>query len=224
MNSPYTAQNSKNDTPRYDGMDIKQARAFDETASKIFAPIYPVIARQILERTGISRGVALDAGSGPAHLSMALAQESELKLFAFDTSPMMLAIAYEHITDAGLVKRVVPVLGDVHDIPFEDNSIDLIVSRGSWFFWDNLDLAFKDMYRVLSPGGMTYVGGGFGNVQLKEAIHAAMAEKDPEFSKGVSNRMMRNNPDRIRNELEKAGIRTYDLIQDDSGFWLIIRK
>ena len=155
---------------------------------------------------------------------MALAQESELKLFAFDASPMMLEIAYEHITDAGLVKRVVPVLGDVHDIPFEDNSIDLIVSRGSWFFWDNLDLAFKDMYRVLSPGGMTYIGGGFGNVQLKEAIHAAMAEKDPEFSKGVSNRMMRNNPDRIRNELEKAGIRTYDLIQDDSGFWLIIRK
>jgi ubiquinone/menaquinone biosynthesis C-methylase UbiE len=224
MNSHDITQNSENETPRYDGMDIKQARAFDETASKIFAPIYPVIARQILERTGISRGVALDAGSGPAHLSMALAQESELKLFAFDASPMMLEIAYEHITDAGLVKRVVPVLGDVHDIPFEDNSIDLIVSRGSWFFWDNLDLAFKEMYRVLSPGGMTYVGGGFGNVQLKEAIHAAMAEKDPEFSKGVSNRMMRNNPDRIRNELEKAGIRTYDLIQDDSGFWLIIRK
>ena len=28
----------------------------------------------------------------------------------------------------------------------------------------------------------------------------------------------------VAGELEKAGIRTYDLIQDDSGFWLIIRK
>ncbi|MCA1915010.1 class I SAM-dependent methyltransferase [Methanospirillum hungatei] len=224
MNTHDNAQNSENETTRYDRMDIEQARAFDETASKIFAPIYPVIARQILDRTKVSRGVALDAGCGPAHLSLALAQESELKLFAFDASPMMLAIAYEHITDAGLVKRVVPVLGDVHDIPFEDNSIDLIVSRGSWFFWDNLDLAFKEMYRVLSPGGMTFIGGGFGNAQLKKEIHATMAEMDPEFSKGVSNRMMTNNPDRIKKELEKAEIQTYDLIQDDSGFWLIIRK
>jgi hypothetical protein len=51
-----------------------------------------------------------------------------------------------------------------------------------------------------------------------------MAKKVPVFSKGVSNRMMRNNPDRIKKELEKAEIRIYELIQDESGFWLIIRK
>lgn len=214
----------KKDNFGHDPMDMKQARAFDDTASKVFAPIYPVIARQILDRPGISGGIALDAGSGPAHLSLALAQESDLKIFAYDASPMMLAVAYEHITEAELIRRVIPVLGDIHDIPFEDNSIDLIVSRGSWFFWDNLDLAFKEMYRVLTPGGMAYVGGGFGNAKLKEEIHAAMAKKDPDFSKGVSNRMMRNNPDRIKKELEKAEIRTYELIQDESGFWLIIRK
>ena len=44
---------------------------------------------------------------------------------------MMLAVAYEHITEAGLVRRMIPILGDIHDILFEDNSIDLIVSRGS---------------------------------------------------------------------------------------------
>jgi hypothetical protein len=36
--------------------------------------------------------------------------------------------------------------------------------------------------------------------------------------------MMRNNPDRIRGELEKAEIRSYELIQDDSGFWLMMKK
>lgn len=219
-----TEQKSGSDCEKYDPMDEQKARAFDKTASTIFAPIYPVIADQILERTHIRKGTVLDAGCGPAHLSMALAQASDLRIYAFDTSPMMLQIAYEHITDAGLVRRIVPVLGDIHDLPFEDGTIDLVVSRGSWFFWEDLQGAFREIYRVLSPGGVTYIGGGFGNSALKEAIHTAMAEKDPEFSKGVSNRMMRNNPDRIREELEKAEIRSYELIQDDSGFWLMMRK
>lgn len=58
----------KKDNSGNDLIDMKQAQAFDDTASKVFAPIYPVIPRQILDRTGISGGVALDAGAGPAHL------------------------------------------------------------------------------------------------------------------------------------------------------------
>lgn len=58
--------------PGYDPMDEKQARAFDETATTVFAPIYPVITGQILERTGKKAGTALDIGSGPALLAIAL--------------------------------------------------------------------------------------------------------------------------------------------------------
>ena len=121
-----------------DPMNEQKAREFDEIATTVFAPVYPVIAGLILERTGIRGGTAIDLGSGPAPLAIALAEQSGLRVFALDLSPVMLMIAAEHIHASGLVRRVVPVLGDVQDIPFDDSTVNLVVSRGSWFFWEDL--------------------------------------------------------------------------------------
>ncbi len=210
--------------PGYDPMDEKQARAFDETSTTVFAPIYPVIAGQILKRTKKSAGTALDIGSGPALLAIALAQESDLRVFALDYSPMMLMIASEHIRESGLVKRVTPVFGDVHEIPFGDGTVDLVVSRGSWFFWKNLCNAFLEIFRVLTPGGCAYIGGGFGNSLLKEQIFTAMRKRKPDWDNEVQERFQRNNPDYIRDQLQKARIHSFRFIQDDSGFWVVIQK
>jgi len=202
---------SPNDTPDKPGtqksaddlMNEQKAREFDEIATTVFAPIYPVIAGQILERTRIKNGTAIDLGSGPGLLAIALAEQSPLRVFALDLSPAMLMVAAEHIRASGLVKRVVPVLGDVHEIPFEDSTINLVVSRGSWFFWDDLGRAFKEIHRVLTPDGLACIGGGFGNARLKAEIHATMSERGSEWEKGVQERSLKNNPDRIREELGK---------------------
>lgn len=207
-----------------DLMNEQKAREFDEIATTVFAPIYPVIAGQILERTRIKSGTAIDLGSGPGLLAIALAEQSDLRVFALDRSPAMLMIAAEHIRASNLVRRVVPVLGDVQNIPFDDSAVDLVVSRGSWFFWDDLGRAFKEIHRVLAPGGLACIGGGFGNSRLKEEIHRAMSQRGPEWEKGVQERSQKNNPDRIRAELGKAGISSYRLVQDESGFWAVISK
>jgi len=71
--------------------------------------IYPVIARQVLERTGISRGTCLDVGSGPAPLAIALALQSDLRVTALDSSPKMQSLAARNIHDRGLEGRVIPM-------------------------------------------------------------------------------------------------------------------
>jgi hypothetical protein len=43
----------------------KNARKYDEYARTTFSRVYPVIANQILERTGITRGTCPDKKSGP---------------------------------------------------------------------------------------------------------------------------------------------------------------
>ncbi len=58
--------------PAYD------TRQYDEPPRTYGFCIYPVIANQILERTGITRGACLDVGSGPAPLAIALAWISNL--------------------------------------------------------------------------------------------------------------------------------------------------
>jgi len=205
-------------------LDEAKARGFDTIATQVFAPIYPVIADQAMERTKIRHGICVEIGSGPGHLSIALAARSDLRVFALDPSPVALMIALEHIRDAGLVRRVLPVLGDVHEMPFEDDTVDLIVSRGSWFFWDDLSQAFREIFRVLAPGGFAYIGGGFGNAYLKNEIDAEMKKRESDWEKGVSARQRKNRPERIRAEFEKAGIIGYRLIQDESGLWALMEK
>lgn len=45
--------------------DSKSAREFNEIARTIFAPIYPVSARQAIEHRGRTTGLCIDAGAAP---------------------------------------------------------------------------------------------------------------------------------------------------------------
>ena len=56
-------------------IESQQAKAleFDEIAERIFAPIYPVLAAQIMAETGIKRGNCLDIGCGGGLLGLHVA-------------------------------------------------------------------------------------------------------------------------------------------------------
>jgi ubiquinone/menaquinone biosynthesis C-methylase UbiE len=196
----------------------------DAIAKGPFAPIYPVIARQAIDTCDITEGRCVDIGCGPGHLAMALGAASNLSIDALDSSNDMLAIARQNIQEAGLTDQIHPVCGDVHDLPYDDNSIDLVVSRGSFFFWDDRVRAFQEIYRVLRPGGRTFVGGGFGTPALKAEITEKMRVIDPEWEVKAAGRLAPKNKDAIRRDLEKTGISPYEIHEDGAGFWVIMRK
>ncbi|MDD4753961.1 MAG: class I SAM-dependent methyltransferase, partial [Desulfitobacteriaceae bacterium] len=140
------------------------AREFDKIAREVFAPVYPVLAGQIISNTGISRGCCLDIGCGGGYLGLALARISRLAVVLLDKSPDMLDLADGYIRESGLESRVQTLKGDVHCIPLEDGTVQLAVSRGSMFFWNDRVKAFREIYRVLAVPGVAMIGGGFGNV------------------------------------------------------------
>lgn len=74
----------------------EDARQYDTYARTTFARVYPVIANQILERTGITKGTCLDVGSGPALLAIALSLLSDLRVTALDSSPAMYELTQEY--------------------------------------------------------------------------------------------------------------------------------
>lgn len=203
-------------------MGKKDSKRFLTIADTIFSPIYPVIAEQIVTNTGIRSGTALDVGSGPGHLATALALASECTVHALDCSPDMIEICQNRVSEKGLSGRVVPACGDVSEIPYGDNTFDLIVSRGSWFFWEDLSKSLLEIYRVLMPGGKTYIGGGFGTAALKEQIVSKMKERESDFETGMKERMTSRSPEIIKSTLEKIGVHNYSLINDDSGIWLMM--
>ena len=127
-----------------------------------------------------ARGV-ITHSSGNHAQALALASVSGFTIDALDLSHNMLACAEKNIRRAGLGERIRTIHGDVHALPYSDGSVDVVVSRGSVFFWNAPDRAFAEIYRVLKPGGRTFIGGGFGSPALKAAIIARMQEKNPSF-------------------------------------------
>ncbi|NOQ23735.1 MAG: methyltransferase domain-containing protein [Bacteroidales bacterium] len=102
----------------------------------------------------------IDLGCGTGRFAMFLAQEiSNVKeIYAIDSNKAMV----EHLgrklrKNRRFSKKIFPKLANIQDLPFEDASIDCIVS--SWAFpskiWD-LKLCLTqlmEVYRVLKPGG-----------------------------------------------------------------------
>ncbi len=187
--------------------------------NRTHVPIYPLIANQIIRKFNITEGTAIDVGAGPASLSIAMARITHLDIYAMDISREMLEIAQKSIEKNSLKKRITLITGDVNQMPFQDEFAELIFSRGSMFFWKDLPTSFKEIYRVLKPGGAGYIG-GFGSAALRRKVKEEFKRKD-----GKSYQ----NPPKIQvDALEiavlEAGIADYLLINDESGLWVLFEK
>lgn len=186
----------------------------------VYAPVYPLIANQIMDELKIKKGIAIDVGAGPASLSIAMARITELKIYAMDISSEMLLIAQESIENEGLKNRIKPVKGDVHQMPFQDGFADLIFSRGSMFFWKDPASAFREIHRVLKPGGAGYIGGGFGSATVREKVKNQFKH----HSGGSYKKLPKIQVDALEIAVLEAGVSNYILINDSSGLWVIFKK
>lgn len=204
---------------------MDKAYEFDEIAQNVFYPIYPMIAKQIKNETKIIDGLCLDIGCGGGHLGFALMNITNLKMSFLDNNKHALDITKKRSIDLNVEDKTDIVLGDVQDIPFEDESINLIVSRGSLWFWEDKKKSFEEIYRVLVNEGIAYIGCGFGDEKTKKQIYEKMTEIDGEdwgnrrkkFTEG-------NDAEFFSGILNEIGIKNYRIKDDEEGLWIIIRK
>lgn len=201
------------------------AAEFDAIAKRVFSPIYPYLARQVVQDYGITAGVALDAGCGPGYWAIAQAQATDLKVWALDIDPEALAIADRNIAAAGLKGRVETLRGDIHKIPLPDDSVDLVFSRGSLPFWKDKVRAFGEIRRVLKPGGVAFIGGGLGSlmpVEERQRIKETMEREKIGAPKELETTFQQ-----LAVILRQAGIPVFKLSHDDGclcGGWVEFRK
>jgi ubiquinone/menaquinone biosynthesis C-methylase UbiE len=208
----------------YQKFDTNGAKEYAEIANQVFAPIYPVIARQIVDRCKIDAGLCIDVGSGPANLAVALTKITKLEIFAMDFSWDIIRMARTNTEADQFHGRVTLVVGDVQRMPFKGSVASLIISRGSMRFWRNKPVAFKEIHRVLRPGGKGYVGGGLGSSQLGEEISREMIKRGAQWKKGSMKKYRTRDVIYFQEILCKAGFVHHEIILDDSGFWLYLEK
>ncbi len=216
-----------------DGKDSRKMRVarYDETARGLNAPIYAYYAQQIKEKTAINKGLCVDIGSGGGYLGLALANISDLDFIFLDISQQALEKARENIAADGLQQRARILLADVHNIPLEDGSVALVISRGSLPFWKDPVKAFQEIDRILAPGGQAYVGGGRGTPEIREQIAAqweALGNPGSRWEKrkdgvppGAPRRMMNRDFNEI---MKQTGIAKFAVNKGDDGLWIRIWK
>jgi ubiquinone/menaquinone biosynthesis C-methylase UbiE len=192
----------------------------DRISKTLFKDIYPLIAGQIVERCGIKHGICIDIGSGPGALAISVAKITDLNIYSLDISAKMQEIAKKNIVNEGLNHKIFPVKGDVHQLPFSENFADLIVSRGSMVFWKDKRASFREIYRVLKPDGFAYIGGGFGSAELREKIKKLSTEN--QNSDHV--KIPKVNVEELEKILNHAEIKNYQIINDDSGLWVLFKN
>lgn len=135
-----------------------------ETISQTLAPVYAPLAEQIVNDYELreKRGLAIDLGSGPGDLIIELCKRTRwLRWVNADINPSVFPGFLERARAAGFGERVEAVEADAHALPFGEAYADIVVSRGSYPFWNDKVKAFGEIYRVLKPGGLAFIGRGF---------------------------------------------------------------
>lgn len=99
--------------------------------------------------------LALEIASGTGRVTRHLRERipAPAKLVASDISPDMLAIAREKLRNVDIDWQMI----DAQQLPFSDNSIDLVVCCFGYMFVPDKQKAFAEAYRVLRPGGMLLI-------------------------------------------------------------------
>jgi len=138
---------------RFEAVPDPAAVFYNAIARKILAKPERKIANDIVEKT--KSGTILDLGSGPGYLSIEVAKRApSLQVYGIDLSRKMVQIARHH---AKGVENVQFEFGNAADLPFEDDSIDFIVSTGSLHHWKRPAKVFNECCRVLKNCGEAWI-------------------------------------------------------------------
>lgn len=125
-------------------------KKWDELTMDFLKPMGDEIIRLLnLKNDAIVLDVA--AGTGEPGLTIA-SHLNRGKVFSTDLAEGMLEIALENAKKRG-IKNFETLVCDVSELPFADNTFDAISCRFGFMFFPNMELALKEMTRVLKPRG-----------------------------------------------------------------------
>ncbi len=158
------------------------------------------LAGEILRQAGTTKGLCLDLGCGDGKLALELARQSEMFVQALTRHDSTLNTARKTLDVDGLYgRRVAAEKGNLERLPYPDYCANLVVRgdllRAGFHKW-----SWKEVLRVLRPGGLAYIG---------QTARPAVAEP----LTGAQ----------LRKMLTEAGVKQFEVIEKD-GVWAKFRR
>jgi len=133
--------------------DHESTLAYDRVSRWFFFDLIRFWVIRQLKRYPL-RGKVVDAGCGPGYLTFAVAGKFPLtEITGIDLSQEMLELAIVKSSHTNLNSRVRFLKADVQQMPFQNCSIDFIISTLSLHHWTDPKQALEEFHRVLKPAG-----------------------------------------------------------------------
>src|SRR4029077_9518611 len=107
----------------------------------------------LLSQAGIDAASrVLDVGCGVATTAIEIARRHHAHVMAVDVAPLMLERARQNAQAANQTELVTVQEGDILDLPFADNTFDVVIAEAVTMFVDRRRAA-RELVRVTRPGG-----------------------------------------------------------------------
>jgi SAM-dependent methyltransferase len=135
------------------------ARAYEATFGRLLTGLYHAIAADVAATLAGQSGLHIvDIGAGPGGLAVALAEAfPDSRITTVDIDADMASLAAARMAREGIAQRVGVNVGDVAALPLPDHSVDLVTSSFSVHHWPDAVSGFRQVQRVLRPGGRAII-------------------------------------------------------------------
>ncbi|HPO08923.1 MAG TPA: class I SAM-dependent methyltransferase [bacterium] len=216
-------------------------------------PVYAPLAEWLVARYGLAdrTGIGVDIGGGSGSLVVELCKRSpKMHWIDLDINPSVFPDFFEKVQEAGIGGQVSAIFSDVQWMALRDNYVDIAVSRGSYPFWDDKKAGFAEIWRILKPGGVAYIGRGFSEnlpVEVAREIRDSQIKRQAEsenkgegkgenkgnkIGKGFPNYSIEEAREELQTIMRDLAIETYTIIHPcpegsegiNYGIWIEIRK
>ena len=138
----------------------RHARHYERWAGIFARPLYRRVAADVVDAGLPPGGKVLDVGTGPGTLPLLIAAQSpHLSVSGVDLSAEMIdrATAAAEIRATPGASPISFQIADVADLPFDDRSVDLVVSTISMHHWADPAAGLREIVRVLRLGGRAWI-------------------------------------------------------------------
>ncbi|NQU04073.1 MAG: class I SAM-dependent methyltransferase [Syntrophaceae bacterium] len=188
----------------------------------LWKKVYPYLASQIMEEYQRNSGSILELGPFSGGISRELmVLYPELKVTIAAESPDVIEYIDEEIEGFGLSEKIDIIETSYNSLVFSDDRFDLVILRGGFFLLDSGGQLFREIFRVLKPGGMAFVGGGYGKDIPLELI-GEIADESRELNDRLGR--VRVGVEELKEIIKRSQLAERCSIVEKGGLWVYIRK
>ena len=187
----------------------------------LWESVYPYLSQQILEFYHRKNGNILEIGpfSGVIFNLQKRNIGSSFLIAAFPSG--MGNFFHEETIRQKVQDKVRVIETNPALIGIEEDSIDLAIFRGAFFFPSLFKVNFSAIDRVLKTNGVGFIGGGFGKF-TPDTVLKDMGKRSRELNLQIGK--IEIGEDSLRHEIQSEGVEGKMEVISEGGLWVLMRK